>query len=406
MAAILSVTTGCGNKPGTAFDDMAADSQVIFVENENVEHEKNMERSDPVMEQLSEACRDIFEGAIETNTADSLETAGSLVKRIGENGYTAVDRSNQINMVNAEQAVRFCRHAEAGKQSELTIIAVEYTGGLTKYDFHAGAGKLDIVKSYYQYEDGELKKKSTYSYPADFWQYTEEGYFLFRGSYYSQDYYIYALSDVSVCTALRVQPLDEKCREWNQRAVLPAGYDRNDLFLSDWNEEDFGEVNFYDIFDKFYPLVNDAPVPYRADENLGVGAVYRIPEEEFEHVIMSYFQVSQETLRSKTTFFPEDNTYEYKPRGLHETESGDVPYPEVVDYEENDDGTITLTVNAVYPRKNVSRAFAHEVVIRPLEEGRFQYVSNRIIPSPDNYEPAWHRARLTEERWEELYGKN
>ena len=47
---------------------------------------------------------------------------------------------------------------------------------------------------------------------------------------------------------------------------------------------------------------------------------------------------------------------------------------------------------------------AHEVVVRPLEDGGVQYVSNQIIPSEDNYEETWHTPRLTLEEWEELYG--
>ena len=48
-----------------------------------------------------------------------------------------------------------------------------------------------------------------------------------------------------------------------------------------------------------------------------------------------------------------------------------------------------------------SKVFAHEVVVRPLENGGVQYVSNRIIPSEDNYRETWHTPRLTAEEWEE-----
>lgn len=51
-----------------------------------------------------------------------------------------------------------------------------------------------------------------------------------------------------------------------------------------------------------------------------------------------------------------------------------------------------------------SKVYAHEVVIRPLEDGGVQYVSNQIIPSEDNYRETWHTPRLTLEEWEELYG--
>ena len=76
----------------------------------------------------------------------------------------------------------------------------------------------------------------------------------------------------------------------------------------------------------------------------------------------------------------------------------------VVDFTENSDGTITLTANVVFPYAGDSKVYAHEVVVRPLEDGGVQYVSNQIIPSEDNYEETWHTPRLTLEEWEELYG--
>ena len=87
-----------------------------------------------------------------------------------------------------------------------------------------------------------------------------------------------------------------------------------------------------------------------------------------------------------------------------EVEYPEYPYSEVIGYTENSDGTITLTANVVFPYSGNSKVYAHEVVIRPLEDGRVQYVSNRIIPSEDNSEETWHTPRLTAEEWEELYG--
>ncbi len=127
-------------------------------------------------------------------------------------------------------------------------------------------------------------------------------------------------------------------------------------------------------------------------------------KEEFESVIMKYFNIDSETLQSKTIYDSENLTYEYKPRGFEEVEYPEYPYSEVVGFTENNDGTITLTANVVFPYAGNSKVYAHEVVVRPLENGRVQYVSNRIIPSEDNYRETWHTPRLTLEEWEELYG--
>ena len=159
-----------------------------------------------------------------------------------------------------------------------------------------------------------------------------------------------------------------------------------------------------DMYDILYPKVNGQYVPYVADDNLSVGAVYRISKKKFESVIMKYFNIDSETLQSKTVYDSENSTYEYKPRGFEEVEYPEYPYSEVIGYTENSDGTITLTANVVFPYSGNSKVYAHEVVVRPLEDGGVQYVSNRIIPSEDNSEETWHTPRLTLEEWEELYG--
>ena len=150
-------------------------------------------------------------------------------------------------------------------------------------------------------------------------------------------------------TALRVQPLDETCRRLNRQYIMPIGYASNDLFLSDWNEMDVGDINFYDLFDILYSEVYGEESPYVIDENYEAEPISYIPKEEFEQVILSYFRISREVLQSKTTYNSERESYQYRPRGRDELESPEVPYPEVTDYAENEDETITLTVNVVFP---------------------------------------------------------
>ena len=82
------------------------------------------------------------------------------------------------------------------------------------------------------------------------------------------------------------------------------------------------------------------------------------------------------------------------------------PYPEVIGYVNNDDGTLTLKVQAVFPYRGVSKAYIHEVTVRDTKDGGIQYVGNRIIEPINNPEIRWHVPRLTRTEWEELYGDN
>ena len=355
-------------------------------------------------ENIAAVYRDIYDEAVVANTLGSLETLRRIVARLGENGYVAVDSENQVDMAGAEQVIEFCKAVDEKKSATLTIIVIKDLG-FRKFDLKTEDGSVNIVRGYYQYDqNGCLQNRNTVSYPADIWWYTEEGYLLFEGSYFSDENFVLTLSDTPEHTALRVLPLDETCRELNRKYILPVGYERNNIFLTDWNEEDFGDLDFYDIFDNFYPFLYAVPVPYVADDNLGVGTIYQIPEEIFENVIMTYFNVGKEALRRETTYIPEKAAYEYRPRGFYEVEYPDIPYPEVVDYTENQDGTITLIVNAVYPNSNTSMAYSHRTVICPLDGDYCQYVSNQMISLDDEYDIWWHSKRLTKEEWLELYG--
>lgn len=355
-------------------------------------------------EEIINICIDLYKKAAEENKIDDLETIRGIVNCLGENGYPAVDSRNQINMTDPEKVVEFCEKVDAQEEAEITILEVSYLGGFVKYDLHTKDGNVDVVRSYYKYENGDIQREVTGSYQAEYWNYTEEGYLMFSGVWFSEELYVLTLSGAEEHTALRVQPLDETYRELSRKYLRPIGFEQNNMFIVDWSEDDFGALNFYDMYDILYPKVNGQYVPYIADDNLAVSAVYRIPKEEFESVIMKYFNIDSETLQSKTVYYSEDSTYEYKQRGFEEVEYPEYPYSEVVDFTENSDGTITLTANVVFPYAGDSKVYAHEVVVRPLEDGGVQYVSNQIIPSEDNYEETWHTPRLTLEEWEELYG--
>ena len=355
-------------------------------------------------EKMIECCLELYEKAAEENKIADLEMIRSIVNRFGENGYPAVDSRNQIDMTEAEQVERFCEMVDTQEEAEITIIEVSYLGGFVKYDLKTKDGNVDVVRSYYKYENGNMKREVTGSYQAEYWNYTEDGYLMFSGVWFSEELYVLTLSGAEEHTALRVQTLDETYRELSRKYLLPIGFEQNNMFIVDWSEDDFGELNFYDMFDLLYPKVYGTNIPYVADDNLGVGAVYQIPKDDFERVILPYFDIDSETLQSKTIYNAEDKTYEYKPRGFEEVEYPEYPYSEVIGFTENGDGTLTLTANVVFPYVGDSKVYAHEVVVRPLENGEVQYVSNRIIPSEDNCEETWHTPRLTAKEWDEIYG--
>lgn len=400
---LLLPFSGCGSQTGE-ITESAVQSPSAQTAADSADRDSGKEDA------LVSLYQEIYEETIQNQSFDhetskNLTIVQEITQKLEAQGVTAIDSENQVNMANPRQMHDFIAALESKETAELTVLIVSAYDRFTEYRLYTEGGALDAEKTYYQYVDGAFENKSSVSFPVDSWQYTDEGYFIFTGKSFSAQSLVLTMSDEAEFAAWRVEPLDAQCREWTRQYLLPVGYGKNNMFLTDWNETDYGALDFYDLFDKFYPERFQQSVPYTASENAAVGAVYHIPAKEFETVVALHFTVDTETLREKTDYLEDADAYEYRPRGFYETEYPNLPYPEVIGGAKNKDGTLTLLVNAVYPSMETSRAFAHELTVRPDAQGGFRYVSNRVLPSGQDYDTGWHTDRLTEEAWENVYGE-
>lgn len=214
------------------------------------------------------------------NTSDSLEEIRSIVNQLGRNGYAAVDSKNQIDMVCAEQIKQFCRQVKAQEEAEETLVVVISESSFIRYAFTTKDGNVKVKYSYCRYEGGYWETAGTNTYPAYTWVYSDEGYLFF------EEYHMPGFDGPSGHTAVRVEPLDETCREFNRKYLRTIGYELNNLFTSDWSEDDFLELNFYDIYEVLYQIKNKRyPASF-----LKEGQNYEIPSSEFESVFQTFFE--------------------------------------------------------------------------------------------------------------------
>ena len=86
-----------------------------------------------------------------------------------------------------------------------------------------------------------------YSYYHKFkvhsWKYTEKGYF------FIEEYHPPGFDGPPGEKGFRVKPLDRQLRELNQKYVLPIGYRLNNMLIINWKEEDYSNLNFYDLYE-------------------------------------------------------------------------------------------------------------------------------------------------------------
>lgn len=351
ITAALAIT-GCVKNAGVTPSDK---EEPVRIENSGIPAAIKEERTS---EETAELYRDIYENDASNPSATSAGSAASyydrlpvirqIVERLGSYGYAAIDseNKNQLNMVNPGLIEDFCRKVEEQKEACATLFSVMENLGFIRFDFVTSEemeGKVHVTRSVLCWIGGMPRVTDKYSYNAAVWEYTKEGYLFF------EENTPVAYDGPPGYTAVRVKPLEEECRELNRRYILPIGYGANNMFLTDWKEENFGELDFYDLFQLLYPFVYYRDSPYGLTVD---GAKYRVPEEEFNRVIMTYFNIDEETLHSSTKYLAEGKYYEYLTRSfLDYGNSPNTPWPEVTSRKENADGTITLTVSAVWPQR-------------------------------------------------------
>lgn len=392
LMTVLLLCSGCS----AGYDESTAEPGEAVEGSPGNAQEQKKDGTAEETEALAEGYRDLYEEAEEDGREDSLELKQVVVDYLGGEGYAASDRDDQINMANYQQAEEFCRKAQKKEAAELTLFSVLDEGKLIRYDMETKDGRINVVLNSLRWKDGVPQVFYTHEFEAHTWEYTDKGY-LFVEEYQPAGY-----DGPPGRIGFRITPLDQRCRELNRKYVLPVGYTRNNLLITDWNEADYGGLDIYDLYEMLYRMKYGKEVPYETYE----GAEYEIPGGEFEEVLQTYFQIDSRTIREKAVYHPDSGTYRYRPRGLHDAELPYGPYPEVTDWEELDDGTVRLTVEAVWERKGLDCAVQSELVVRPLENGGFQYVSNHVSGWDEDLEFVWYSRRLTDEEWDTWYGEH
>lgn len=205
------------------------------------------------------------------------------------------------------------------------------------------------------------------------WELTDKGNFFYRiypaGDKHYEDYALIRT----------VQP-DTELFDLTYQYIYPGGYIGSNIFLIDWDEGNWNELSFNDVWEYLYFTCYGEQ--YQSD------SVTYIPEKDgymvsasaFEDVVMSYFNIDIDTFREMAQYDAEEDCYPWRP--LYTNDFVFLWYyacePEVAAYKVNSDGTITLTVEMLSTDLKMDRLFAHEVTVRPLENGQFQYVGNRV----------------------------
>ena len=299
-----------------------------------------------------------------------------MVEKMGKRGYIIIDENNQTNLQNPEKLRAFCGNLKDGSAGKVRFYRVLEENGIRQTDLSFDGRKLMVTNVVLSREKEEAFISYMERYEAEAWNVTEKGYLIYK-KYRPAGY-----DGENTVDAVRVEPLPDQLRELCGRYVPQTGYYNGGLFFENWDEGHYDRLDFRSLFEEFYRMqYGNYP-----DDDAYLG---EIPAQEFESVIQSRLSVPAEILRGRKEYQADKNCYLREELLYRRYNITNIPVPEVTAYREHPDGTLTLTVEAVWKERMTDCAFVHEVTVRKQGESCFQYIGNKIIRSEENMLPTY-----------------
>ena len=325
-----------------------------------------------MMELIFDIYKDADKGTA-SNVVLNDETVLEMQKRLMETGYPVSTLVTYSNMENYESVDRFLEECTDGKSGSVVIYEIHDDGGIGRMKFIFDGTEMYVVSARGIWNDNNKPGMSYISYTRiKEWKYTEKGWFGYELCV-PEPPEVSEIVDGSCL--IRIKPMTEEQREMSERLVLGLGYQGQNLLCSNWSTENMSDLDYNGMFEYLYGMKYGKKFNSEDYPN-------GIPKEEFESLIMEYLPVTAEQIREYAVFDEEKQTYYWERLDCFNytpTFFG-TSLPEVVGIKENDDGTITLTVEAVCDTVICNDAvITHELTVRFAEDGSFQYLGNEIL---------------------------
>lgn len=325
-----------------------------------------------MMELIFDIYKDADKGTA-SNVVLNDETVLEMQKRLMETGYPVSTLVTYSNMENYESVDRFLEECTDGKSGSVVVYEIYDDGGIGRMKFIFDGTEMYVVSARGIWNDNNKPGMSYISYTRiKEWKYTEKGWFGYELCV-PEPPEVSEIVDGSCL--IRIKPMTEEQREMSERLVLGLGYQGQNLLCSNWSTENMSDLDYNGMFEYLYGMKYGKKFNSEDYPN-------GIPKEEFESLIMEYLPVTAEQIREYAVFDEEKQTYYWERLGCFNytpTFFG-TSLPEVVGIKENDDGTVTLTVEAVCDTVICNDAvITHELTVRFAENGSFQYLGNEIL---------------------------
>lgn len=301
----------------------------------------------------SDAIRKLYEDEDISNNSDLIYDAVDI---LGSSGLICF--ADDTNMYNYQLFQSFYRnYTDGGGRDYICVYRVNRDASVTEMTFVYDDSRIQMIFNTAKFENHDWKFIATGIRDLKDMKLTQKGYFIYT--------YSNIIAHGGLKEYFRVSPLTDECRELTRKYVYGLSYVNYNMLVIDWDESNASDILVPCMFDDIYRLYTG--------ENLKPDGGW-IDADKYESVMLSMFPVTVTELRDNCDYNLEKDSYRY-----HVILGKQYPpFGEVVDYSYNDDGTVSLIVDAVWADKGSDIAFRNTLTVKPEEDGTFKYMSNHI----------------------------
>ena len=301
----------------------------------------------------SDAIRKLYEDEDISNNSDLIYDAVDI---LGSSGLICF--ADDTNMYNYQLFQSFYRKYTDGEGCDyICVYRVNRDPSVTEMTFVYDDSRIQMIFNTAKFENHDWKFIATGIRDLKDMKLTQKGYFIYT--------YSNIIAHGGLKEYFRVSPLTDECRELTRKYVYGLSYVNYNMLVIDWDESNASDILVPCMFDDIYRLYTG--------ENLKPDGGW-IDADKYESVMLSMFPVTVTELRDNCDYNSEKDSYRYQVILGKQYP----PFGEVVDYIYNDDGTVSLIVDAVWADKGSDIAFRNTLTVKPEEDGTFKYMSNHI----------------------------
>ena len=303
-------------------------------------------------------------------SGEALAQMKEVMKRTGNPVISSEAYSDMENYKKMDSFLRDCMN---GKSSSVILYEIFSNGDMARLKYFFNGSDMSVLAATATWNEEDEPEIASVSYmEIKEWEYTDKGWFCYQMCV-PKPPEVTEIIDGSCL--FRVKPMDKEQREMSLKCVKDLGYQGNNLLCSDWDKDHLEELDFNGLFEYLYKMNYGSRL---CPENYTNG----VPKTEFEDLIMEYLPVTRRQIRKYAVFDEKNQVYPWQEIGCsnYTPSHFGASLPEVVGVRKNDNGTVTLTVDAVCDSVVCDDAvITHELTVQFSEDGSFRYLGNKIL---------------------------